>query len=176
MKFLMVEDDPVHTELITAQLEEIGAEVESTPTVARAIRLLGEGSEYDLVILDRKLTDGDGFEVQRCLNNAQNPPPVLFVTSEDVVEEAVEAMRDGAMGYVIKRPDYLTVLEKEVSRILSTPRSVGVANRTEYEDRERVKLIAALERSQWNVSAAARELGMGRGKLRSRMAALGIDA
>lgn len=176
MKFLMVEDDPGHTALITAQLEGIGGEVESSRTVARAIRMLGSGSDYDLVILDRTLADGDGFEVQRCLKHVSNPPPVLFVTSEDRVEDAVTAMRDGAQGYVVKRPDYLAVLEKEVSRILNSPNRATVGNRTEYEVRERQKLIVVLERNQWNVSATARELGMGRGKLRSRMSALGIDA
>ncbi|MBW2291628.1 MAG: hypothetical protein JRG94_04885 [Deltaproteobacteria bacterium] len=77
---------------------------------------------------------------------------------------------------MIKRPNYLIELNSEVSRILSTHETVVAKNRSEYEERERTRLTEALERNQWNVSATARDLGMGRGKLRGKLAMLGIDA
>ena len=176
MKFLLVEDDPNHSALMTARLEEIGGEVTLAQTVSHAIRALGRSREYDLVVLDQDLPDGKGFEVQACLKGFSDAPSVLFVTSDDSADAAVAAMREGAAGYVVKRSNYLAEFEKEVSRAVHAPGPVAAANRTEFEERERVTLRAVLERNQWNVSAAARELGMGRGKLRGRMSALGIDS
>ena len=137
--------------------------------------MIGAQSPFDLVVLDQDLPDGMGFDVQQRLKESPTPPPVIFVTADDTAEHAVRAMKQGASGYVVKRPDYLIELNSEVSRILSTDEKVVAKNRTEYEERERSRLTQALERNQWNVSATARDLGMGRGKLRGRMAVLGID-
>ena len=80
MKFLLVEDDPNHSALMTARLEEIGGEVTLAQTVSHAIRALGRSREYDLVVLDQDLPDGKGFEVQACLKGFSDAPSVLFVT------------------------------------------------------------------------------------------------
>jgi len=175
LRFLLVEDDPSCSFLMAEQLTELGAEVTTAETVADAIRRLGDGSTYDLVILDQELPDGTGFEVQEFLRGVREPPAVLFVTSDDLAEDAVRAMKAGARGYVIKRPRYLDELKKEVSVFLSAVSSRPKGYRAEYEQRERLELIAALERNEWNVTATARELGVGRGKLRRRMASLGIN-
>lgn len=175
MRFLLVEDDPSHVILMREQLSPHGAEVENVNTVAGAIRVLGQECSYDLVLLDQDLPDGYGFEVQEFLCSRGDAPPVIFVTSDDQAEHAVRAMQGGARSYVIKRPNYLIELDKEVSKVLHDRASAAAMTRSEYEGRERRRLAEALERNDWNVSATARELGIGRGKLRSRMASLGID-
>lgn len=48
--------------------------------------------------------------------------------------------------------------------------------REDFEARERAETIAALDAWRWNVSAAARALGLSRGALRRRMQRLGFDA
>lgn len=176
MKFLLVEDDPSHTVLMTSQLIGFGAEVLCTDSVGGAKQMIEAQSPFDLVVLDQDLPDGMGFEVQRELRRCSTPPPVIFVTADDTAEHAVRAMKQGARGYVIKRPNYLVELMSEVSRIVGKHDSIVSRNRSEYENRERFRLTRALERNQWNVSATARDLGMGRGKLRGKMATLGIDA
>ncbi len=176
MKFLLVEDDPSHAVLMTEQLKSLGADVVRADTVASAIQRLGADPGFELVVLDRDLPDGQGFEVQDFLNTKSNAPPVLFATADDTAEPAVQAMKNGAEGYVVKRPSYLAELLKEASRILCAGDATAAGNRSEYEERQRCELTQALERNQWNVSATARQLGLGRGKLRSRMDALGINA
>lgn len=47
--------------------------------------------------------------------------------------------------------------------------------REEFESQERSKLVGALDAHGWNVSATARALGMGRGRLRGVMARLGLS-
>jgi DNA-binding NtrC family response regulator len=161
---------------MSSQLTGLGAEVLCANTVGSAMQMIGTQSPFDLVVLDQDLPDGMGFDVQQHLRESSTPPPVIFVTADDTAEHAVRAMKQGARGYVIKRPNYLIELISEVSRVLSKGKTVAARNRSEYETRERIRLTEALERNQWNVSATARELGMGRGKLRGKMAMLGIDA
>jgi transcriptional regulator with GAF, ATPase, and Fis domain len=49
-----------------------------------------------------------------------------------------------------------------------------VSSRSDFEERERLEIARALALERWNVSAAARALGVSRGALRGRMARLGI--
>jgi len=175
MRFLLVEDDASHALLMREQLSALGAEVENATSVAGAIRILAHGPTYDLVLLDQTLPDGDGYEVQDFLRRRGDPPPVIFVTSDDLAEHAVRAMQYGARGYVVKRPNYLVELGKEVAKLMHDRGAKPIKTRSAYEERERRKLAEALERNAWNVSATARELGIGRGKLRSRMATFRLD-
>ncbi|MCH7868146.1 MAG: response regulator [Myxococcales bacterium] len=182
LKLLLVEDNESHSVLMTERLTGLGAEVVPVRTIAGAIRLLETESAFDLAVLDQNLPDGSGFEVQDFLSKRSNPLPVLFVTADDHAEHAVRAMKRGARGYVVKRPEYLSELSEEVSSIIDLhqlherqPTSFVSETRSEYEIQERGKLAEALQRNCWNVSATARELGIGRGKLRSRMSTLGLD-
>jgi DNA-binding NtrC family response regulator len=175
MKLLLVEDDPSHAELMREHLSGLGAEVVAVDTIAGAMRLLESKTRFDLAVLDQDLPDGSAFDVQNFLNDGANPLPVLFVTADDQVEHAVLAMKQGARAYVVKRPDFLTQLTSEVSSIGNAFSGSVSRSRGAYEERERRRLSEALERNRWNVSATARELGIGRGMLRSRMSALGLD-
>lgn len=175
MKLLLVEDDASHVMMMTEQLTGLGAEVVAVDTVAAAIRLLATDSIFDLAVLDQDLPDGSGFEVQDFLSKRSNPPPVLFVTADDRAEHAVRAMKSGARGYLVKRPNYLVELQKEVALIVDAPGVSASKTRSQHEERERSKLADALQRNRWNVSATARELGIGRGMLRNRMSVLGLD-
>ena len=64
------------------------------------------------------------------------------------------------------------------TRVLSvaaaSPAPRLASSRAEFEARERAELASLLERHRWNVSAAARSLGLSRGALRGRMARLGL--
>ncbi len=108
-KVLIVEDDLAHARLMRASLRKVGIESEHAGTQEAALRLLRE-SDYDVVLLDMTLPDGDGFEIQQWLTENALPSSIVFVTADDLAEHAVKAVRAGAANYVVKRPDYLTQL------------------------------------------------------------------
>ncbi|MDP6980266.1 MAG: response regulator [Myxococcota bacterium] len=175
MRFLLVEDDPSHAALMRGQLKRMKAEVLHVETVSQAIHALTGDAGFDLVLLDQRLPDGRGFEVHDWLRARGLVLPVIFVTAESETDQVIRASRDGAQGYVVKRPGYLVQLEAEIARALHGEREVRASTRAQFEEAERRKLTAALARHEWNVSATARALGIGRGKLRSRMRALDIE-
>lgn len=117
-RVLVVEDDATHALLMRNQLRELGEDIEHAPTCAAAQRALEEGS-FDVIVLDVGLPDGSGFDLQRWLRDRHDPTPVVFVTSDDQAEHAVEAVRAGAAHYVVKRPNYLDQMRQAVEEALS---------------------------------------------------------
>lgn len=123
-QILLVEDDDAHALLMRETLSSLSCDVEHVPTRASALRALSERA-YDLVVLDLGLPDGDGRDIQRWLTGRDSAPPIVFVTSDDQAETAVEAIRAGASHYVVKRPHYLARMADAVSEALSGTRQVG---------------------------------------------------
>ena len=176
-RILLVEDDATHALLMKARLSELGVQIEEATTRTAAQQALSERS-FELVILDMPLPDGTGLEIQDWLARQGEVPLILFVTSDDLVEQAVKAVRSGAGDYVVKRPNYLERMFEAVVELLdslTTSPPAELKGRSEFEQRERADLLQALEEHRWNVSATARALGMSRGKLRGRMRALDLE-
>lgn len=56
----------------------------------------------DIVLLDLKLHEGDGFDVLRGLSGFNRPPHVIVLTHKDEAVFAERSIRAGARGYVLK--------------------------------------------------------------------------
>jgi len=102
-RILVVDDDPVVIDLVTEILTSAGYDVESAQTAASAMTLLEKG-KFDLLILDRKLPDGDGMTL--CMEVRKQPAlrgiPVLFLTAKTSVEDRVTGLQSGGDDYLIK--------------------------------------------------------------------------
>jgi two-component system, NtrC family, sensor histidine kinase HydH len=110
-RVLVVEDNRRHAELIADELQDSGvaAEVEWAETGAAALERLAAGP-LDLIVLDYRLPDTDGIELMKTFRGRGIDTPVIFVTTADSVQLAVEAMKIGAEDFVQKQEGYLAVL------------------------------------------------------------------
>ena len=79
-------------------------------------------AEIDLILLDYRLPDMDGLEFMRLLRGRGMSTPVIFVTTADSVELAVQAMKLGAEDFVQKQEGYLEVLPLLVREALERQR------------------------------------------------------
>lgn len=61
-----------------------------------------EAAEYDLVLLDLGLPDGDGVDWLRALRAAGARTPVLVVTARDGLDDRVKGLDTGADDYLVK--------------------------------------------------------------------------
>jgi len=61
--------------------------------------------EFDLVITDLRLPDGDGMELLEETKRLSNGSPVILVTGHGSEETAVQAMKKGAFNYLSKPID-----------------------------------------------------------------------
>ena len=64
----------------------------------------------DLIVLDYRLPDTDGIELMKTFRARGLGIPVIFVTTADSVQLAVEAMKLGAEDFVQKQEGYLAIL------------------------------------------------------------------
>jgi two-component system aerobic respiration control sensor histidine kinase ArcB len=79
-KILFVDDDPDITMLSKTALERNGFEVQTFETPISALENFKPGS-YDLLLLDIKMRDMDGFELYDKLRKMDNNISVCFLTA-----------------------------------------------------------------------------------------------
>ena len=118
MIILLVEDDASHIELIRRAFERRAPDVDllTANTLNRAYALLAT-SAVDLVITDWLLPDGQGTDVLP-KNDREPAFPVVVMTSHGNEQVAVEAMKAGALDYVVKSAETLTDMPHIAERAL----------------------------------------------------------
>ena len=118
LKLLVVEDDPDQRDLIRQRLEaHFGSgTVDGASTIAETLRQ--DLSSFDLILSDYNLPDGTGIELLAHVQ-AKCQTPVILVTGENVGRTAIEAIRRGAMDYVVKFEEYLSAIPVVVEKNLA---------------------------------------------------------
>ena len=101
MRLLLVEDTADVAEAIAASFARRGDAVDCVGTVDDAIGML-DVNDYEVVVLDINLPDGEGTEVLKSLRRQRRPTPVLMLTARLAVEERVAALDIGADDYLTK--------------------------------------------------------------------------
>lgn len=100
---LLVDDDPVPRETLTAILQAEGFHVVSAATGEEAERMLrGATPPFDLVITDLVMPGKTGMDVLRAALQVNPSSTVLVLTGFGSVREATEAMELGAFDFVTK--------------------------------------------------------------------------
>ena len=111
---LVVEDDrPLQDALVTT-LETAGFNVLAAADGGEALKVLND-SAVDLIVSDVQMQPVDGRELLRRLQQRPSSPPVLLMTAYGTIDQAVAAMRDGAVDYLVK-PFEAEELERRVAR------------------------------------------------------------
>ena len=100
-RILVVDDEPKILKLISARLSEEGYEVETAGDVASARARL-EAEIFDLLVSDVRLPDGDGVDLLAHAREATPGIQAVLITAYGKVQDAVRAMRLGALDYVQK--------------------------------------------------------------------------
>ena len=101
---LLVDDHADHRSAMAVILRRGGHEVAEAVDGRQALGLLRAGG-VEAVVTDLRMPDVGGIAVLRAASAETPPVPVVIVTGYATVESAVEAMRLGAMDYVVKPVD-----------------------------------------------------------------------
>ncbi len=100
-KIIILEDDAIIRRNLEQLLRNRRFEVASATTLAAAREYLAKDN-FDLVIADVRLPDGEGTDLLRQLQARPQKPMVVMMSGFGSVESAVECMRAGAFDYLIK--------------------------------------------------------------------------
>jgi DNA-binding response OmpR family regulator len=101
VRVLLVEDEAKLARLVARGLTERGDVVDLVGTGRDAIRAAVDG-EYDVVLLDVRLPDVDGFEVCRHLRTERVWTPILMLTARTAVVDRIAGLDSGADDYLGK--------------------------------------------------------------------------
>ncbi|MHC1768613.1 MAG: sigma-54-dependent transcriptional regulator [Verrucomicrobiia bacterium] len=100
LNILILEDEPLFRKQVAAHMERLGADVTQADTLERGRKLLRELS-FDFLLLDVNLPDGSGIDLLK-EKACSASTGVIVMTAEGGVAGAVEAMRLGAIDYLVK--------------------------------------------------------------------------
>ncbi|WP_392343932.1 sigma-54-dependent transcriptional regulator [Pseudoalteromonas prydzensis] len=116
---LVVEDDAGLREALIDTLEMSGIDCVAADSAEQAMVLLKKES-FSLVVSDVQMGAMSGLDLLRSINLNHPDLPVLMMTAYATIDDAVEAMRLGAIDYMAK-PFAPEVLVNMVSRYLPEP-------------------------------------------------------
>lgn len=101
MRILIVEDDEQLSELLGRILTEEGHSPQVQSTLRDAAQAVAE-SQFDVIVLDRMLPDGDALELCGDLRSRGVEVPILMLTARAEVQDRVSGLRIGADDYLGK--------------------------------------------------------------------------
>ena len=111
-RILLVEDDETFRGFLRTILVDDGHDVQAAEDGVQGLRLLRR-ENFDLVVSDLKMPGKSGLELFRETRVDPNPPQFIFLTAFGRVDEAVAAMKEGALDFLTKPltdPDALLLL------------------------------------------------------------------
>lgn len=101
IKVLLVEDDPSLREALGETLMLAGHDFRAVGSAEEALEAVAEES-FSLVVSDVNMPGMDGHQLLSLLRSRHAQLPVLLMTAHGAIERAVEAMRQGAVDYLVK--------------------------------------------------------------------------
>ena len=122
MHILLVEDNLRLQELIEQALRGAGYRVDLATTVAELLAAAAS-VQYDLLIVDLMLPDGDGLDAIRTLRARRSSVPILIMTARGSIDDRVRGLDAGADDYLIK-PIHQAELLAHVRALLRRPAEV----------------------------------------------------
>jgi DNA-binding NtrC family response regulator len=98
---LIVDDEERMRHLLSIMLSRRGYQVNQAGDGVEALEMI-HATPFDMIITDIKMPRMGGVELLKRIMEMEIPAPVVFITAFATVESAVEAMRQGAVDYIIK--------------------------------------------------------------------------
>ena len=111
-RILIVEDDALLNKTLAYNLISDGWDV--TPALnARTAASLLTGAEYDLVLLDINLPDGNGYDLCGLIKPEHPDTVVIFLTANDQESDQLRGYEAGAVDYITK-PFSIEALQRKI--------------------------------------------------------------
>jgi DNA-binding NtrC family response regulator len=113
---LVIEDEEKYRRVIGLHLAAAGHDVKATGTAEEGFKLAGDA---DLILTDLKLPGMDGLALLEKLREQNSHTPVVVMSAFGTVENAVEAMKRGAVDFLPKpfSLDHLSVVVEKALEV-----------------------------------------------------------
>lgn len=108
MRLLLIDDDLEFTELLSLILKRKGYSVETADSGEKGLEKIARNL-YDVVLTDMRMSGISGIDVIKAIKALTFPesmaPECIMITGYGSIDNAVEAIRNGAFSYFIKSKD-----------------------------------------------------------------------
>jgi len=111
---LIIDDDKHIREYFIDYLTEIGYITYEALNAKQGIEIF-LNDQPDIVLVDLRMPDIDGLEVLKQIKNISEHTPVIIVSGEGILDDAIESLRLGAWDYVVK-PVNLDILSHTIKK------------------------------------------------------------
>ena len=125
MKFLLIEDNKELARALSARMQLDGHVIDHAKNFAEAVAFSQSG-DYDLILLDIMLPDGDGRDFLAHHRAGQQDTPVIVLTARSQVSDRISMLDLGADDYVTK-PFSPKILNARVHAMLRRSQAKQVA-------------------------------------------------
>ena len=116
MKLLVIEDDTSLSEIMCRALRGEGYVVETAANCREAEDKIA-GYNYDCIMLDIMLPDGNGLHLLKHLRELGKSDRVIIISARDSIDDKVEGLELGADDYLAK-PFYMAELSARIKSVL----------------------------------------------------------
>ncbi len=119
-RVLIVDDDPAQRRILEETIKRMGFETRSTNTGEQALQILdADQGSISLMLLDLVMPGLDGLGVLERISGKSGMPPVIVQTAHGSIDAAINAMRAGAVDFVVKpaSPERLEVSIRSALKI-----------------------------------------------------------
>jgi len=100
-KVLIVDDEESIRWVLGKCMEKAGYTASHAENGAQGIEL-ANSNNFSAIILDITMPDMNGFQVMKELQNSGIDTPVIIITAQNTVKNAIDAMKEGAYDYIAK--------------------------------------------------------------------------
>lgn len=101
MKILIIEDEQDIAQSIQSYFKDNGVKCETAHNYVQAIHKI-DNYDYDCILLDLGLPDGDGFDILRELRSKDKTDGVIIISAKETLETRLESFSLGADDYLTK--------------------------------------------------------------------------
>lgn len=120
MTILLIEDQSRLADEIAHKIKQCGYDVDRVRTIVEAVDAFDPDAHL-LVLLDRRLPDGDGMSLLRRFRSLSRNLRIIILTALDAIDDRIEGLDAGADDYLTKPFD----LDEMMARIRAHLRSQG---------------------------------------------------
>lgn len=118
-RMLLVEDDPALAREVVRLLRREQHDIDHVASLGEAFEAIIQRG-YRLILLDRRLPDGDGLSLIAAARSRPTSPAIIVLTARDDVADRVEGLDAGADDYLVK-PFALSELTARMRAALRRP-------------------------------------------------------
>ena len=149
-KIVVIDDERTIQATLTAVLGRHGFDVETAPTAAQGREKIAD-FKPDLVLLDLGLPDADGLEVLKDLKASQPGLPVMILTANDSLANAIESIKLGAFHFLPKP----YAVEELVSLCRRAMEQQALVEKTVVLEKEKAQLQVKLRAAEEQLAPVA---------------------